>query len=224
MPLAAPQCSQSAQCRLTHRSSGAPSAGRQARAGGTRYIVASPGLAPFRRCPLSSNVSRQMPKRRIACLAVALAAVASPWQASATTQMTDVILIDGQQAGLLTLPLAKFMESRPARNAIAERTKFLCTNNWRRYRAYWEIVGGELILVKVVANACHEPPTEIPLSLLFPDEQQPIVARWYTGNLAVGLGKRLPVGSSLTPEFDRYENIEVNAGVVTRSPSTVLPR
>ena len=42
--------------RLTPRSSGAPTAGHQARSGGTRYIFASPGLASCRRRPLSSNV------------------------------------------------------------------------------------------------------------------------------------------------------------------------
>ena len=46
------------QCCLTLRSSGAPTAGHQARSGGTRYIFASPGLASCRRRPLSSNVSR----------------------------------------------------------------------------------------------------------------------------------------------------------------------
>ena len=51
--------SKASECGLTHRSSGAPSAGRQARPGGTRYIVASPALAPCRRCPLSSNVRPQ---------------------------------------------------------------------------------------------------------------------------------------------------------------------
>ena len=44
------------QCGLTPRSSGAPTAGHQARSGGTRYIFASPGLASRRRRPLSSNV------------------------------------------------------------------------------------------------------------------------------------------------------------------------
>ena len=44
------------QCCLTPRSSGAPTAGHQARSGGTRYILASPGLAPCRCRPLSSNV------------------------------------------------------------------------------------------------------------------------------------------------------------------------
>ena len=41
---------------LTPRSSGAPTAGHQARSGGTRYIFASPGLASCRCRPLSSNV------------------------------------------------------------------------------------------------------------------------------------------------------------------------
>ena len=44
---------------LTPRSSGAPTAGHQARSGGTRYIFASPGLAPCRRRPLTSNVRQR---------------------------------------------------------------------------------------------------------------------------------------------------------------------
>jgi hypothetical protein len=47
-----------AQRCLTPRSSGAPTAGHQARAGGTLYIVACPGLVACRRLPLSSNVRR----------------------------------------------------------------------------------------------------------------------------------------------------------------------
>jgi len=43
-------------CGLTLRSSGAPTAGHQARAGGTLYIFTGPGLASCRRRPLSSNV------------------------------------------------------------------------------------------------------------------------------------------------------------------------
>jgi hypothetical protein len=49
-------CAVSTQCGLTPRSSGAPTAGHQARAGGTLYIFTGPGLASCRRRPLSSNV------------------------------------------------------------------------------------------------------------------------------------------------------------------------
>jgi hypothetical protein len=50
---------QPAQRCLTPRSSGAPTAGHQARAGGTVYIFTGPGLASCRRRPLSSNVRPQ---------------------------------------------------------------------------------------------------------------------------------------------------------------------
>ena len=45
---------------LTPHSSGAPTAGHQARSGGTRYIFASPGLASCRCRPLNSNVRPRM--------------------------------------------------------------------------------------------------------------------------------------------------------------------
>ena len=51
---------------LTPRSSGAPTAGLQARSGGTRYIFASPGQTSCRRRPLSSNV-RQRKVPVLAC-------------------------------------------------------------------------------------------------------------------------------------------------------------
>ena len=55
-----PECPCScARRRLTPRSSGAPTAGHQARAGCTRYILTSPGLASYRWLPLSSNVMPQ---------------------------------------------------------------------------------------------------------------------------------------------------------------------
>ena len=49
----------SSECCLTPRSSGATTAGHQARAGGTRYIFTSPGLASCRCRPLSSNVRQR---------------------------------------------------------------------------------------------------------------------------------------------------------------------
>jgi hypothetical protein len=56
------QCSPACVSRrvgLTPRSSGAPTAGHQARACGTPYIVTGPGLAPCRCRPLSSNVRQR---------------------------------------------------------------------------------------------------------------------------------------------------------------------
>lgn len=46
----------SIRCGITHISSGSPTAGHQARAGGTRYIFTGPGLASCRCRPFSYNV------------------------------------------------------------------------------------------------------------------------------------------------------------------------
>ena len=52
------------RCGLTTRSTGAPTAGHQARAGGTRYIFANPGLASHRWRPVSSNVRPRLESPR----------------------------------------------------------------------------------------------------------------------------------------------------------------
>ena len=59
------QLSADKECGLTPRSSRAPTAGHQARAGGTRYILASPGLASRRWRRLSSNVRHQKVSRAV---------------------------------------------------------------------------------------------------------------------------------------------------------------
>ncbi len=64
---------------LTPRSSGAPTAGHQARSGGTRYIFASPGLASCRRRPLSSNV-----RQRIGSFFSSRSSVKDRWRAQHT--------------------------------------------------------------------------------------------------------------------------------------------
>jgi hypothetical protein len=48
-------------CCLTPRSTGEPTAGHQARVGGTLYIFTDPGLVACRWLPLSSNVRRRNP-------------------------------------------------------------------------------------------------------------------------------------------------------------------
>jgi hypothetical protein len=56
LPAVARNSTSHLQCCLTPRSSGAPTAGRQARSAGTPSIFCGPGPASHRRCPLTSNV------------------------------------------------------------------------------------------------------------------------------------------------------------------------
>jgi hypothetical protein len=75
-------------CGLTPRSSGAPAAGHQARAGGTRYIFTSPGPASCRWLPLSSNVRHhtRTPHKLMRILVLLFALVVCPALAQVSGQ------------------------------------------------------------------------------------------------------------------------------------------
>jgi hypothetical protein len=60
LPAESSLCPPCTECCLTYRSTGAPTAGHQARAAGTRYIVCGPGLAPCRRRPVSFTLGCTM--------------------------------------------------------------------------------------------------------------------------------------------------------------------
>jgi hypothetical protein len=53
---------------LAPRSSGAPTAGHQARRGGTEYLFTGPGLVACRWLPINSNV---IPRKKLPAIAVA---------------------------------------------------------------------------------------------------------------------------------------------------------
>ena len=83
---------------LTLRSSGAPTAGRQARSGGTRYIVASPGLAACRRRPLNSNVRRCRLVAFLVSSSTTLARGSCSWVSSARAVSRDAVAPSGSRA------------------------------------------------------------------------------------------------------------------------------
>ena len=65
---------------LTPRSRRGPTAGHQARSGGTRYIFASPGLASHRRSRLTSNVRQRLKSKVISAkLGFMCVLVCVPW-------------------------------------------------------------------------------------------------------------------------------------------------
>ena len=99
-------CQQPCKRGLTTRSSGAPTAGHQARSGGSRYILASPGLASCRWRPLSSNVR---PRRRN----LPLSKMQLPCSASARHQPRLLprgagLLSPGWRQGALAIPHRSF--------------------------------------------------------------------------------------------------------------------
>ena len=134
---------------LTRRSSGAPTASRQARSGGTRYIVASPGLAPCRRRPLSSSLgqfrmhclpaaSRSSGRRALSRIPVSVAcrAFGRQWNSLRSTERLKCVLSLGgsslswravrPSAACAPTSVRHRYFSRP----LVERFSLACTELW----------------------------------------------------------------------------------------------
>ena len=57
--------------------------------------------------------------------------------------------------------------------------------------ATWKIENDYLYLVKVVEGTCSAKAKEIPISLIFPGQQGPIKATWFTGTIRIPQGEQL---------------------------------
>ena len=107
----------------------------------------------------------------------------------ATAQMGDILVYQGQNKSIFSNPLEfYFDEQHPRPNEVFQ---FSCTANWRGYVATWKIEEDYLYLVKLVEGSCSHDAPEIPLGSIFPEQQSPIKATWFTGRLRIPLGKRL---------------------------------
>jgi len=103
--------------------------------------------------------------------------------AQATAQFPDVLIYKGKSQPLFTNPLESYFTPENRRPAGVFR--FSCTAVWRGYVATWKIVDSQLYLVKLVAGTCGQNPPEIPLSIVFPAEDAPIKANWFSGKLRI---------------------------------------
>jgi hypothetical protein len=145
---------------------------------------------------------------RALLVACAVLAFLVPQAALATTQMPDVIIIDGQKHSLYSLPLEQYYR------AGHPRPKFRSPNtaNWRGYIATWEIAQGRLYLQSIRAWTGQG---EVGVGALFPGQKAPIPATWFTGQLRVPQGKVLRV-SVPQPIHERDLIITVEKGRVTK--------
>ena len=111
----------SKKCALTLRSTGAPTAGHQARAGGTRYIFTCPGLASCRRLPVSSNVRQH----KAAAATSRGAAAAAPYKIStgarpATTPQPNGAVVSQSPTRLQSSTLMRGQRERRAVQLLEE--------------------------------------------------------------------------------------------------------
>jgi hypothetical protein len=129
-----------------------------------------------------------------------------PGKALATTQISEILYLNGEKHSLDSLPLEQYYS--PAN----PRPQFRAPNTatWRGYVATWEIDRGVLYLKAIRAWTDRG---EVGLTELFPGRKAPVAATWFTGQLKVPQGKMIRPAVP-HPIFEKYLIIKVDKGRV----------
>jgi hypothetical protein len=126
-----------------------------------------------------------------------------------TIQFPDRLSHNGQILPLWSEPLSSFLSRRRPQ----PKFEFMCSANWRRYVACWEIRDGNLLLLSISGRLRNC--SDSAAVALFPGRPLPISADWYTGKLCVPCGK--PIAGKrwiYGPAYDDHIQIEVVRGAV----------
>jgi|GEM_PF-2703632 len=122
-----------------------------------------------------------------------------------TTQSAETIYIAGRKFPLYPPPLDEYWKrtKQPRPNF-----KEISTANRRGYNGVWLLDSGKLFLIDLTGQQG--------LIDIFKNEEYPVKAIWFSGNLAVGLGKTIssPV-ACFRPEYERELVLSVENGDVT---------
>ncbi|GAA4841755.1 hypothetical protein [Algivirga pacifica] len=106
-----------------------------------------------------------------------------------TQQIPEKIIYKGDTLALLSLPFEEKLETIKNKTQIHTRLGKMCsTALYRGYTGLWKIEHGELYLIDI--DICGDPDKSF-LDRLFPGQQLPIKATWFTGELYIQEGKRL---------------------------------
>lgn len=166
----------------------------------------------------------------IKMLLLAMAAAFPAADALAIDQFPDKIVIDGSgEQDLLPYQFMKtplmeaFNDPVVWARARALLPRGVCTALYRGYVATWEIKAAQLYLTKVKMGGSCGNGTAVPLTSLFPDEEGPVPAKWFTGELTVPLRSK-PKDPRFEIEriLDKYQFIQIDKGIVV-SYKVALP-
>ncbi|MCL4768244.1 MAG: hypothetical protein KJZ80_18650 [Hyphomicrobiaceae bacterium] len=105
-----------------------------------------------------------------------------------TAQMPEIIVLDGTEHALTSLPLEPLLDSMDPRPDIGEWVDFGTTALWRGYVGHWEIAAGSLYLTRLGTS---EPDVDLDLDRLLPGRAPPVLASWFSGKLVVPQGDML---------------------------------
>jgi hypothetical protein len=123
------------------------------------------------------------------------------WTAPAAAQRINRIQVDTKEEGMTGAPLSSYLTIR---------------KTFDRYMKYsnWEIKNDKLFLTKLSIGCSPESRNQISLDQLFPEQNQPVFADWYSGTLTVPRGELIPYLDSLR---NRQELVmDIKAGVVVQ--------
>jgi hypothetical protein len=123
-----------------------------------------------------------------------------------TAQISDILYFDGDEYLLYCEPLEDFFEQNPPRPDI-EATYTAC---WRGYVAVWCIKRSRLYLNKITnfdGKILNLKKT------LFPNEEGPVFASWFTGSLICPNGPEVNyVHMGYETTYEKYLIIEIERG------------
>lgn len=123
-----------------------------------------------------------------------------PAAALATVQYPEVLICDGKELKMCSLPLEDYIphEYDRSRPRVFEPTSSACH---RGYVGTWEIKDGRLFLLKILVERSaakdrklQHPVKEDVLSVIFPGKEAPLPAVWYSGVLRIPAGEWVQSG------------------------------
>ncbi len=155
--------------------------------------------------------------KKILIAMLACLSLASP--AGATAQIGETIIIDGKPENMNAEPLNPYLNQPENFEQFKQYAQpGGCTALWRAYVGEWEIKERKLYLNKLETGSCSsEDRKKFPLDKLFPDQPQPILAKWYSGLLVMPRGKLLQyVHMGYESRFEKYLIINIQAGVIVK--------
>ena len=135
--------------------------------------------------------------------------------AFATAQFPDELIYQEKRFPIFSNPL----ESYFTRDNPRPRDLFpsSCTACWRGYVATWTIKDGFLHLLKLVEGTCSADAPEISLAKIFPGQERPIKATWFSGTLKIPQGKQLRyVHMGYGSVYEKEWVLEFEKGKLTR--------
>ena len=108
----------------------------------------------------------------------------------ATSQLEEQIMYNGERRDMSSTPLESYFDENHPRPREFSMNGWFGSSCWRGYIGHWKIENDFLYLERLLR--CYgEAQDEIPLSLIFKEDQPPIKAIWCTKDLKLPEGRRL---------------------------------